>query len=107
MLLTGYWSRIEQLNPTRIFVENVRSLFKISRLEARTLCEMAVNDKLFEKRVGFLCPASCCNGRMLADFKFGEEIPETLSCHICEAEENETFEYKTQDLQKVEFYRLK
>ena len=107
MLLAGYWSKINQLNPSQIFVENVRSLFKISRIEARTLCEMAVTDKLFEKRVGFICPSKSCNGRIIGDFKYGSIIPETIDCLICEAEDNEFHAYRTNDLKRVEFYRLK
>ena len=106
MLSTGYLKKIEQLNPAKIFVENVRSLFRISRLEARTLCEMAVMEKLFEKRVGFICPGSCCNERILGDYNMNE-IPQYIDCHICEAEENDISTYNTKDLKKIEFYKLK
>lgn len=107
MLLTGSWNKIEQLNPGRIFVENVRSLFNISRLEARTLCEMAVMDSLFEKRVGFICPSPGCNGRMLEDFAWDAETPATITCIICESEGQEQSTYNTADLKRIEFYKLK
>jgi len=107
MLLTGSWAKIEQLNPTKIFVENVRSLFKISRIEARTLCEMAVTDKLFEKRIGFICPSDSCNGRIVAEYKLGDKIPETISCTICEAEGSDQSTYLTSELKQIEFYKLK
>jgi hypothetical protein len=107
MLSAGSWTKIEQLNPAKIFVENVRSLLNISRLEARTLCEMAVSDQLFEKRVGLVCPDDNCNGRILADFKWGEQMPESISCKICQVEDREQSTYRTSDLKKVEFYKLK
>jgi len=68
---------------------------------------MAVTDKLFEKRIGIICPDDACNGRILAEFKWGDKIPELITCSICDAEDREQSAYHTSDLKKIEFYKLK
>jgi hypothetical protein len=98
---------INDIDSGYIFVENIRSLYNIPRVEARTLCEMAVRDGVFIKRIGLICPAPTCDKRIIADFSSYDEIPEEITCHICEAQDVEPSTYKTNALQKVEFYQLK
>lgn len=107
MLFQRYLPKIESLNPGKIFVENVRSLFGISRVEARTWCEMAVDGKLFEKKIGLICPSPTCNDRIIAEYNSFAEIPDEITCSLCEAEGNEDTVYKTSKLNKVEFYKLR
>ena len=45
---------IEQLDPERIYIENVRSFFGISYSLARLLCEMAVESNYLSAAMG-LC----------------------------------------------------
>jgi hypothetical protein len=47
---------IEALDASRIYVENVRSLFGISTGLAKRLCELAVRQGFLEKRIQVLCP---------------------------------------------------
>lgn len=42
-------NRIKELNPEKIEVEDICKEFEISRVQARTLCEMAVSDGLFKR----------------------------------------------------------
>jgi hypothetical protein len=67
---------------------------------------MAVSDKLFEKRIGFICPCPECNGRIIKEFKYGVSIPKVINCTICEAEGREESSYDTSDLKRIEFYKL-
>jgi hypothetical protein len=103
MSLTKYLQAINGVDPGKIEIENVRSVLNTSRFNAKLLCELGVEDGVFEKRIGFICPN---DGRILADFDYEEEIPASLSCHICENDGLEEFEFKTENLKTVEFYRL-
>jgi hypothetical protein len=106
MLLQRYLQTINELNPNKIYVENVRSFFKVPTFVARLMCEMAVVDKLFTKKIGLVCPNSDCN-RIIASFSSEKDIPQEIECSICEDEDKEIFSYKTKDLEKIEFYQLK
>jgi len=106
MLLGKYWDKFGSIRPGKISIEDVRSLYGISRLEARTLCEMAVSEGLFEKKVGLTCPSPGCNGRIIAEFDLGSKLPEEILCVICEADGIEPSTYKTDKLEKVEYYKL-
>jgi hypothetical protein len=107
MLSLASLHKIKDIRPGNIYVENIRSVFDISRVEARRLCEMAVASKVFEKRIGFICPDPSCNGRILADYACEKDIPEEITCEQCELNGNDEFIYKTSNLDRVEFYRLK
>jgi hypothetical protein len=106
MLLQKYLQTISNINPNKIYVENVRSYFKVPTVVAKLMCEMAVVDNLFIKKVGIICKNSECN-RLIASYNSYAEIPETITCEICENEEKEIFTFKTKDLEKVDFYQLK
>jgi hypothetical protein len=103
MFLQKYLQTIEQVNPDRIYVENVRSFFNVPRIVAKLLCEIAVVDKSFKKKIGYICPV---HKHIIAGFSENEQVPETIICDICEGEECTTFEYKTSDLNTIEFYQL-
>ncbi len=98
---------IDGIDEGKVFVENVRSAYNISRYDARLICEMAVQEGLFVKRIGVVCPGEKCNNRFIADFASYEEIPDELVCDLCESYDVEPSVYKTSSLKKVEFYQLK
>lgn len=106
MSLQKYLHTIKDIDPGKIFVENVRSVYKIPQFAARVLCEMAVQDKLFEKKIGLICPAPTCNKRIIAEFNSFDELPDEVACAVCEGEGLDQFIYKTSELEKIEFYRL-
>ena len=43
------FDKIKELNPNAIYVENVVDVFGLSRVKARTLCEMAVSEGIFKR----------------------------------------------------------
>jgi hypothetical protein len=100
-------TKIKNIRPGNIYVENIRSVFDISRIEARSLCEMAVASKIFERRIGLICPSESCHGRIIADFADEKDIPEEINCDVCELEGNDKFIYQTKNLARIEFYRLR
>lgn len=106
MLSQKSFQKISALNPERFYLENVRSIFGITTFEARLLCEMAVEQKLFQKRIALICPDPECHGRIIATFRTLAEIPETISCSLCEAEDHEQISYNTSSLKKISFYNL-
>jgi|SRR4051794_24032279 hypothetical protein len=103
MLLQKYLRTIERLDPGKIYVENVRAFFKVPTVVAKLMCEMAVVDKLFEKKIGLVCPGC---GRILASYYKESEIPVDVLCDICEADDKDIYEYKSIDLERITFYRL-
>lgn len=103
MFLQKYLQTIEQVNPDRIYIENVRSFFNVPRIVAKLLCEMAVVDKTFSKKIGYLCPV---HNHIIESFREKEPVPENIVCDICEGEERATVEYKTNELNTIEFYQL-
>ena len=107
MLSLASLHKIKGIRPGNIYVENIRSVFDISRIEARTLCEMAVSSQIFERRIGLLCPDPACNQRLLADYGLENDIPKEIHCEHCELEGRDNFVYDTSKLTKVEFYRLR
>lgn len=106
MLFQKYLQTISTVNPNKIYVENVRSYLKVPTFLARLLCEMAVVDNLFIKKIGIVCPNSNCK-RILASYTSYESIPETITCSICEDEDQTEYTFQTENLEKIEFYQLK
>lgn len=105
MWLERYLQTINSINPGKIYVENVRSFFKVPTIVARLMCEMAVVDKVFIKKIGIVCPNSDCH-RIIASYNNESDIPEEITCSICENDENKISTFKTAELEKIEFYRL-
>lgn len=89
--------------PSRIYPENVRAFFGINRLAARAICNMAVADGVFTRKVGLECPN---DGRIVVSYSEGENIAETVVCDICESRGEDVFEFKSQDMPHIEFYQL-
>lgn len=106
MLSKKYFNTIKKLKPGNIYVENVRSLYNISTSKARVLCEMAVQDDVFVRRFGLVCPNTDCQ-RIIASYDSLESIPDTITCEICEMEGKEQFSFDTRDIQIIQFYQLK
>jgi hypothetical protein len=95
----------EQLNPKRIYVENVRSFFRIPYKLAKLFCEFAVRDKVFLKKYGVYCHNQEC-GRIIKVYDSIEEIESYISCDICQANERTDYEFDKDSLEIVEFYQL-
>lgn len=97
---------VEETDPNRIYVENVRSFFHIPQWLARFACEVAVMEGRFEKRIGYLCPNDDCH-RILIDVGPREDAPVEVCCEYCEASEKDKYCFGLDECRKIEFYRLK
>lgn len=89
---------LARLNPEKIYVENVRSVLDISTWRAKEICETAVRQGFFQKRVEVLCP----DGVVAASAPSEEQLPPTVICWS----EFEEVEVPTEHLRKNVFYRL-
>ena len=103
MFLQRYLRTIETLDPGKIYVENIRAFFHVPTFIARLMCEMAVVDRLFSKKIGLRCPG--CD-RIITAYNSEADIPEIITCEICEADDKEVFEFASKDLKRMEFYQL-
>ena len=95
---------VKNTNPDRIRVENVRSLFNLSRSWAEKLCELAVNDGILERRIGLRCPNPECN-RIIESVAVADDVPSKITCYVCEASGRESV-FFSDELEKVVYYKL-
>ncbi|MEN4760907.1 hypothetical protein ABEG63_11285 [Chryseobacterium sp. C39-AII1] len=96
---------IEITDPDRIYIENIRSFFNISSRFAKFLCETAVRQGLFEKKIAIECTNEDCK-RIIKVFDTSEELPDELTCIVCEAEGKEIYTYQKDNYKIIEFYKL-
>lgn len=90
-------------NPERIYVENIRSFYNLTTPIAKTFCEMAVKENLFQKRIGVECP-DC--GKLINHYNSEKDIPENIVCDSCLMLEKYKHEFKKSEISKIEFYQL-
>lgn len=93
------------IDPDRIYVENVRSLFGVPKRVARAVCDIAVEDGGFRRRYAVQCPNPDC-GRVIQTFSSKEEIPEEICCDICEIDENERYCFRRDEVRVRVYYQL-
>lgn len=93
---------LAQLDPEKIYVENVRSMLAISFKEAEAICETAARQGLLKKGVEVLCP----DGSVGAIADSERLLPEKVECWFEEEGHLEPREIDTHGLQKVIYYRL-
>ena len=91
---------LAQLDPRKIYVENVLFLLGVSHAKALSILETAVRQGVFEKRVEVLCP----DGTVAASAESEDELPDTVHCWTQDDEHEE--ELLTKDLRKTVWYRL-
>jgi len=94
---------IEDLDPSHIYVENVRAAFGLTTGLAKRFCELAVRQGILEKRVEVLCP----NNVVAKDAASVEQLPVEVSCWEDDGGQYEERTYATNILKKMEFYVLK
>ena len=93
---------IAQLDPSKIYPENVRSVLGVSAGSAKRICETAVRQGVFSRFVEVSCP----DGSAAASASTESELPITVHCWKEENGEYGDVELATSDLPKTIFYRL-
>jgi len=93
---------LSRLNPDKFYIENVRSILGVSHVAAVQICEAAVRQGLFERRVEVVCP----DGAVAASADTEANLPETVRCWHEEEGLLEPEELPTKQLEKTTFYRL-
>jgi hypothetical protein len=94
---------LEKTDPDRIYVENVRAFFSIPFSVAQSLCDLAVRERIFIRKLGLACPNE---DRILLVVDSQNEAPETVNCAVCEANEREPHEFNRDQLKPIVFYML-
>lgn len=93
---------MKQLNPQRIYVENVRSIFGTPTWVARLVCETAVKHGIFVKNVQILCP----DGAVAETVPASKAIPLNVRCWEEHEGDLEQVKVSTDGLQRLEVYAL-
>lgn len=97
---------IEKTDPDRIFIENIRSFFNLRFSTAKFFCELAVKEKIFNRKIGYICPNNGCNERIIFSVSDGKAVPKKITCKMCKLNEENEFIFLTKDLKKLTFYQL-
>jgi hypothetical protein len=96
---------IEKTDPDRIYVENIRAYYNLPFAAAKTLCELAVKERIFKKKIGVICPNDEC-GRIIKSYDSEKQMDEKVTCIQCELRECEEHSFIAKDLEKIVFYQL-
>ena len=104
MSFQKYLQIINQIDAGKIYVENVRHFLNTSVEKARIFCEMAVQEKIFTRKIGLVCPN---DNRIIQEYNDISEIPNTITCGVCEADGIERYSFNTADLKRITFYSIK
>ena len=94
---------VNALDPSHIYVENVRALFGISTGLAERFCELAVRQGILEKHVEVRCP----DQTVVADAPSIEKLPPTVKCLEEIDGDPKYVTYDTSRLMSTEFYVLR
>jgi hypothetical protein len=100
--LSGKEALLAELNPDKIYIENVRSILNVSHEAAKRICETAVRQGEFRRGVEVVCPS----GAVAASADTEDELPQTVHCWIEDGGHTEEVEMPTASLRKITFYRL-
>jgi hypothetical protein len=93
---------LSELNPEKIYVENVRSILRVPHGIAVRVCELAVRQGAFQKFVAVECP----DGSEGAEAENEWDLPETVKCFADEGGFLHEVSIPTKTLNKVTFYRM-
>tara|TARA_R110002049_G_scaffold240328_1_gene413695 strand:- start:6466 stop:6804 length:339 start_codon:yes stop_codon:yes gene_type:complete len=94
---------LSEIDPERIYVENVRSFFNFSTKFTRILCEMAVKEGFFRKMYGATCP-NC--SRIIKSYSSKSSIQEFIFCETCKDLGEDSFSFNKNEIEIIEFYQL-
>ena len=94
---------LEETNPDRIYIENIRSIFNISTRWARYICKIAVRQGILKRKFAVECKNNDCL-RVIKSFDKEIDIPEIIECRTCELEGQE-FKFNKSQLNITEYYQ--
>lgn len=100
--IAGKEALIAELDPDKIYIENVRSILNVSYDSAKQICETAVRQGAFRRAVEVVCP----DGAVAAAADTEDKLPRTVHCWVDESGHTEEVELPTASLKKTVFYRL-
>jgi hypothetical protein len=100
--LSGKEALIAELNPDKIYIENVRSILNVSYENAKRICETAVRQGVFARSVEVMCPG----GAVAAVADSEDKLPRTVHCWVDDSGHPAEIELATASLKKTVFYRL-
>jgi len=95
---------VEKTDPDRIFVENVRAFYNLPYVAAKALCELAVRERIFKKKIGVICPN---DESIIKSYDIDEEQDVTVTCEKCLLREEEQYTFDTKELKQEIFYQLR
>lgn len=98
----GKIEELSRLDPDKFYIENVRSVLNISHKRAKSICDIAVKQGVFEGWIELRCP----DGSVPATAKTEDSLPEKVRCWIEKDGKSEPVWMASSDLQRVPFYRL-
>lgn len=93
---------LSQLNPDKIYVENVRSLLDVSYSNAVEILEDGLKQGWLRSGVEVRCP----DGSVAASADVETDLPATVNCYTEEDGHPGEVELPTASLSKVRFYTL-
>ena len=96
---------LENTDPNRIYVENIRAFFNIPNRLARWFCSLAVNEGSFEHYYVVICPNQECE-RVIKEVTEKEEIPSHITCGVCEGLGRDLYEFPGSKCRIMDAYRL-
>jgi hypothetical protein len=93
---------LSKINPQRIYVENIRAILGSTSWVAKLICETAVRQGIFVKRVQVLCP----DGSVVLTVSSPKEIPQKVKCWKEVDGELEPSIQESDRLDRIEFYEF-
>lgn len=100
--LAGRAKELSNLNPDKIYLENVRSILHVSAQTAFDVLEAAVRQGLMRKGIEVRCP----DGYVAVTADVGQQLPEFVRCWQEQNGKTQQVEMPTKKLEQVTFYRL-
>lgn len=95
---------LQDLDPDRIYVENIRHILGTNTGIAKWVCKIAVRKGYFQKFYAIECPNNNCN-RIVKSYSNLDEIPTEITCFLCQEDGVEKSTFSTENLNKIPFYK--
>ncbi|MFD2915085.1 hypothetical protein [Psychroserpens luteus] len=97
-------SSIKQLNPNRIYVENIRAILETTTKMAKLVCRTAVNKGYFKEMYSLECPNDSCN-TVVASYDSLKSIPKFIECENCKLDGRLKYIYGADEMKVVKYYK--